>query len=410
MPENMQIRVVEIKNTAQAAAELAKLDCDAIGVGIMQGKAVFKAIKIERIRTKAANILKQTFLGKGGDVAVSRHSIGLSEEYTDALIMATQRQYQAALPQLKQQPWGLKLLAGKIEALLQNTAELPKRQYRWKDRELTIDGKKSLVMGILNVTPDSFSDGGKYNSLDAALRHVEKMQADGADIIDIGAESTRPYAGGQKIAAAEEMQRLLPLLEKLLPHCSVPVSIDTYKAETAAAALSLGAHMLNDVWGLQRDGGAMAAVAAEYAVPVIVMHNSECGSYPRGVMQDMHDFFCRSITIGAEKGIKRENIIIDPGIGFAKTTEQNLEIMKGLEQLQAFACPILLAISRKRFIGDVLALPTDDRIEGTIAAALLGQTKGAQIHRVHDVKSVKRALKMMDAMTRSGDYGKNFNS
>jgi len=406
----MQIRLLEIKNTAQAAAELAKLDCDATGVGIMQNKAVFKVIKIERIRTKAANILKQTFLGKGGDVAVSRHSISLSEEYTDALIMATQRQYQAALPQLKQQPWGLKALAGELESLLQNTAELPKRQYRWKDRELIIDGRKSLVMGILNITPDSFSDGGKYNSLDAALRHLEKMQADGADIIDIGAESTRPYAGGQRISVAEEMQRLLPILEKLLPHCSVPVSIDTYKAETAAAALSLGAHIINDVWGLQYDHGEMAAVVAEYAVPVIVMHNSECGVYPQGVMQDMHDFFCRSIAIGGEKGIRRENIIIDPGIGFAKTTEQNLEIMNGLEQLGAFACPILLAISRKRFIGDVLGLPADDRIEGTIAASLLGQTKGAQIHRVHDVKFVKRALKMMDGMTRSGEYGKNFNS
>lgn len=410
MPQNMQIKLKEIKDVQQAAVELAKLDCDPVGINLMRDKAVFKTIKIEGIRTKAANIVKQTFLGKGADAAVSRYTVGLEKEHTDMLIMATLQQYKKALPQLKMQPWGLKDLAVQLEYLLCEKTGFPHRHYKWKDRELIIEPNRSLVMGILNITPDSFSDGGKYNTLEAALARIEQLQEDGADIIDIGAESTRPYAGGKKITAQEEMQRLLPMLEKLLPKCSIPVSIDTYKAQTAAAALDAGAHIINDVWGLQYDSGEMAETAARYDAPVIVMHNKASIDYPFGIMADMREFFCRSIALSGEKGIKRENLILDPGVGFAKDMEHNLEIMRELDQLKIFGCPILLAISRKRFIGDVLSLPADDRVEGTIAASLLGQMKGAQIHRVHDVRAVKRALKMMDTMIGSGENGKNINS
>jgi len=410
LPQNMQIKLKEIKDEQQAAAELASLDCDPVGIALMRDKAVFRTIKIEGLRTKAANVLKQTFLGKGADAAVSRYTVGLDKEYTDVLIMATLQQYKSALPQLKLQPWGLKNLAAQLEDLLSGGIIFPHRHYQWKDRELVIEPEHSLVMGILNITPDSFSDGGKYNTMETALARLEQMQKDGADIIDIGAESTRPYAGGKKITAQEEMERLLPMLEKLLPKCSVPVSIDTYKAQTAEAALSAGAHIINDVWGLQYDNGEMAEVAAKYDVPVIAMHNKASVDYPLGIMEDMHEFFCRTIAIGGEKGIKREKLILDPGVGFAKDLEHNLEIMKELDQLKIFGCPILLAISRKRFIGDILSLPADDRVEGTIAASLLGRMKGAQIHRVHDVREVKRALKMMDAMIGSGKHGKNINS
>jgi dihydropteroate synthase len=314
--------------------------------------------------------------------------------------MATVKQYKQALIQLKIQPWGLKQIGEKIENILKNANTLPKRVYSWKDRQLVLDGETSLVMGILNLTPDSFSDGGSYNELYAAIRHVEKMQADGADIIDIGAESTRPYDGGQKISAAEEMDRLLPFLQKILPHCSVPVSIDTYKAEVADAALAMGAHIINDIWGLQYDA-VMPSVAAKYDVPVIVMHNKTEISYPMGVMADIEQFLSRSIAIGIEKGIKGENIIIDPGIGFAKTAADNIEIMGHLDQFKNLSCPILLGASRKKFIGHVLDLPVNERLEGTIAASALGKIKGVQIHRVHDVKAVKRTLTMMDAMIRS---------
>jgi dihydropteroate synthase len=396
----MNINLIEIKSLAEAQYELEKIDCDPMGVHILKPKAIFKIIKIENIRSKAANILKQTFLGKGGDVAVSRYSADLSEELTDVLIFATSKQYGLALAQLKIQPWGLAKLAVEIEGILKDTDQLPNRQYKWKDRNLTVDSENSLVMGILNITPDSFSDGGKYNDLELAIQHVKDMQVDGADIIDIGAESTRPYKGSEKISADQELERLIPILEAVLPYCKVPVSIDTYKARVAEEALKCGAHIINDVWGLQYDVD-MAGIVAKYDVPVVVMHNKNESSYPEGIMNDINCFLKKSIDIGIENGIKRENIMIDPGIGFAKTVEQNLYIMSKLEQLQVLGCPVLVGTSRKRFIGEVLDLPVNDRVEGTIATATLGKTKGVQIHRVHDVKQVKRTLKMMDAMMRS---------
>lgn len=403
----MNINIIEIKNFSQVQNELTKIDCDPVGIHILKPKLLFRVIKVENIRSKAANILKQTFLGKGGDVAVSRHAADLSEEYTDVLIGATMKQYRLALTQLKIQPWGLASLAEKIEQILKNVDQLPNRKYNWKDRNLTIDHENSLIMGILNVTPDSFSDGNKYNCIDQAIRRVDELQIDGADMIDIGAESTRPYGGNEKISADQEMERLIPILEAVLPHCKVPVSVDTYKASVAEAALQYGAHIINDIWGLQYDGE-MAKVVAKYDVPVVVMHNKNENYYPDGIMNEMDCFFRKSIDIGRENGIKLENIIIDPGIGFAKTTAQNLYVMSKLEAFRALDCPILLGTSRKRFIGDVLNLPVHDRVEGTLATAALGKTKGVQIHRVHDVKQVKRILKMMDVMTRSGENDEDF--
>jgi dihydropteroate synthase len=254
-------------------------------------------------------------------------------------------------------------------------------------------------MGILNVTPDSFSDGGKYNNIDVALRHVEEMIRDGADIIDVGAESTRPYNGANIVSAEEEMNRLLPLLEKVLAISSVPVSVDTYKASVAEEALKMGAHMINDVWGLQQDP-AMAAIVAKYGVPVFVMHNQEGTHYDRDIMAHICSFLRDSIAIGVKAGIHPDNIIIDPGIGFGKTPTQNIAVMARLEELKSLGCPILLATSRKRFIGEVLNLPVEDRVEGTGATIALGIMKGSHIIRVHDVKPLARIAKMTDAMIR----------
>lgn len=409
MSEANNIKVIEIKNLTDAARELEKIQCDKMGSQILKQKMTFKVIKVEKIRTKAANLLKQTFLGKGGDVAVSRETADLSAEVTNVLIGATLKQYQQALLQLKLQPWGLAKIAEQIENVLNKTKKIPYRKYEWADRNLTIDGENSLVMGILNVTPDSFSDGGNFNTIDTAVKHVEEMQADGVDIIDIGAESTRPYGGAEYVSAEEEMARLIPILEKILPYCKVPVSIDTYKASVAEAALKCGAHIINDIWGLQYDAD-MAKVVAKYNAPIVVMHNKQQISYSDGVMNDILNFLGKSIEIGIESGIKHENIIVDPGIGFAKTSEQNLYIMSKLEQLQILGCPVLLGASRKRFIGEVLNMPiAAERVEGTIATAALGKVKGVQIHRVHDVKQVKRTLKMLDVMIRSGENDEDFN-
>lgn len=392
--------IIEIHNLQEAEKELDKIKCDKVGIHIMSNKALFKIIKMEKILSKNANLLKQTFLAKGGEVAVARGTADLSVEYTDVLICATLKQYKLALAQLKLQPWGLPKVAEAIERVLHASEEFPKREYYWDKHTMLIKPRRTLVMGILNCTPDSFSDGGQHNTMDAALRHVEEMIKNGADMIDIGAESTRPYGGSEKISAQEELERLAPLLEKVLSISTVPISIDTYKGSVAAEALRLGAHMINDVWGLHGDAE-MAKVVAQYDVPVVIMHNQEGTHYEGDIMSHMCEFLKNSIRIGLEAGIDFNNFIVDPGIGFGKTVEQNLIVMSRLEELKSLGCPILLGTSRKRFIGEVLNLPVDDRVEGTGATVSVGITKGCNIIRVHDVKEMARVAKMTDMMMRS---------
>lgn len=395
---NFNPRVLRIHGEEAARAELEKIGCDPLGINIMSGKTVFQTVKLENVPAKAANLLKQTFLAKGGEVAVARGTADLTIETTDVLVSATLKQYRIALAQLRMQPWGLPRVAEAIEWVLK-AEELPERHYNWKDgRELTIRPGRSVIMGILNITPDSFSDGGKFNSLDNALRRAEQMVEDGADIIDIGAESTRPY-GAEKISAEEEAERLLPVLSRLLSAVSVPISVDSYKASVAEQAIHLGAHIINDIWGFQQDP-AMAEIAMKYGVPVVVMHNQNGTVYERDIMSEIAAFLRKSIEIGKAAGVPFNNIIIDPGIGFGKTPANNLTVLSRLDELTALGCPILLGTSRKRFIGEALGgLPPDDRVEGTAATVALGITKGAQILRVHDVKAMARVARMTDAIT-----------
>lgn len=397
-------RVIEINTAKQACLALKKIDCHSAGINIMADKAVFKTIQLERVPAKAASLLKQTFLAKGGEVAVARGTADLSIEYTDVLICATLKQYKLAIAQLKVQPWGLPQLACSIEQLLACAETFPARRYQWKDRRLDITPGRTLIMGILNITPDSFSDGGRYNSVELAVKRTEELIAAGADIIDIGAESTRPYAGSQSISAQEELDRLLPVLEQVLCCSSVPVSVDTYKAIVAHEALKLGAHMINDIWGLQQDPD-MARIIAQFDVPAIVMHNQQGTHYSRNVMAHICAYLQRSIEVGVKAGIDRSKIIVDPGIGFGKTPAQNLYVMSRLEELTAMGCPVLLGTSRKRFIGEVLGTEADDRVEGTGATVALGISKGVNIVRVHDVKAITRVAKMTDAMLRGGENG-----
>lgn len=392
-------RIIEIHNLQQANQELSKIKCDKVGIQIMSNKALCKTIKLEKILSKNANLLKQTFLAKGGEVAVARGTADLSVEYTDVLICATLKQYKLALAQLKLQPWGLPKVAQAIEQVLLKE-EFPEREYVWNNQTMLIKPKKTLIMGILNFTPDSFSDAGRYNTLDAALRHAEEMIENGADIIDIGAESTRPYGGAEKISAQEELERLAPVLEKVLSISPVPISVDTYKSSVAHEALKLGAHMINDIWGFQGDAE-MAKIVAQYDVPVIIMHNQEGTHYEKDIMSHICGFLQKSIEIGLDAGINFKRFIVDPGIGFGKNNEQNLEVMSRLEELKSLGCPILLGTSRKRFIGEVLDLPVTDRVEGTGATVAVGITKGSNIIRVHDVKEMARVAKMTDMMMRS---------
>lgn len=280
-----------------------------------------------------------------------------------------------------------------------------KRSYSWADGKKLEIGKKTLIMGILNVTPDSFSDGGKWNSTDSAVQHALEMVVNGADMVDMGAESSRP--GFVTMSAKDEIQRLKPFLEAVMPACPVPVSIDTFKADTAAYAAEHGIHMLNDIWGLQyeKEPGEMAKVAAAYDLPIVVMHNQDSKEYKGDIIDSMRAFFMRSLEIADKAGIKPENIILDPGIGFGKTVEGNLEVMNRLQELKKFngrRYPILLGTSRKSFIGNTLDLPVEDRMEPTGATCVLGITKGCEIMRVHDVLPISRMCRITDAILATG--------
>lgn len=258
-------------------------------------------------------------------------------------------------------------------------------------------GTRTYIMGILNVTPDSFSDGGKFNDADKAIEHAKEMVEQGADIIDIGGESTRP--GHTVVPDEEEISRLVPVIERLVREINVPISVDTYKAPVAEAALRAGAHILNDIWGLQKDEN-MASVVAKYNVPVIIMHNQDGTEYSKDIMEAMCDFLVKSIDIALKAGVKKENIILDPGIGFGKTAEQNMIVLSRLGELNDLGYPILLGTSRKSTIGKILDLPVNERVEGTLATSVMGIIQGVDIIRVHDVKENYRTAKVTDTIVR----------
>jgi dihydropteroate synthase len=255
---------------------------------------------------------------------------------------------------------------------------------------------RSVVMGVLNVTPDSFSDGGRFLDPAAAIAQARRMIAEGADVLDVGAESTRPYGGAMAVPIAEEMRRLASVLPTVVA-LGVPVSIDTMKAEVAAWALAEGAAIVNDVWGLQRDGE-LARVVAERAVPVIIMHNREAADPSIDIIADMSAFFSRSLDIAARAGIARQNIVLDPGIGFGKTPEQSLTAIARLSELRSFGLPLLVGASRKRFIDKVSPAPPDQRLGGSIAAHVLAVAGGAAIIRTHDVAETVQALRVAAAI------------
>ena len=259
-------------------------------------------------------------------------------------------------------------------------------------------GERTLVMGILNVTPDSFSDGGKYNNIDAALAQAKKLIAEGADIIDVGGESTRP--GHTQISSEEEIKRVVPVIEKLSRELDIIISIDTYKYDVAEEAIKAGVHIINDIWGLQYDNGEMAELVKKYDVPIIVMHNQTDEIYKKDIMLTLREFFEKTYKISDKCGIDRNKIILDPGLGFGKNVEQNIEVLSRLNELKDMG-PILLGASKKRFIGKLLNdLPFDERVEGTVATTVIGVEKGVDIVRVHNVLENKRACLVADGIYR----------
>lgn len=259
-------------------------------------------------------------------------------------------------------------------------------------------GTHTYVMGILNVTPDSFSDGGKFDQLDAALHHVEEMIREGADIIDVGGESTRP--GYEQISEGEEIARVVPVIEQIKARFDIPVSLDTYKEPVATAGIQAGVDLINDIWGLKGDEK-MAAVIAKSGLPCCLMHNRKEAVY-QNYIQDVLADLEETLEIAEKAGIARDKILLDPGIGFAKTYEQNLLLLQQLETMHSFGCPILLGTSRKSVIGLTLNVPAQERMVGTVATTVLGVIKGCSFVRVHDIKENVQAIKMTEAILYEG--------
>ncbi|MCM3146414.1 dihydropteroate synthase [Brevibacillus sp. MER 51] len=353
-------------------------------------------IHTENMSVATAQGLREIMHSFDAEAVISDQPGTADKKYV--LLLASHKKMDLALDYMKTQTEELRALAAEVREVLAMPAKLRARRELNCGQYVLPLGERTLVMGILNVTPDSFSDGGRYVDVEAALAQARAMVEAGADLIDIGGESTRP--GSEAVDEATELDRVLPVIRILAQELSVPLSIDTYKAAVAERAISEGAHIINDVWGAKRDPR-MAEVAARLDVPIILMHNREDTDY--------HDFFPNyikdlreSVQIALQAGVKQERIILDPGIGFVRTVEQNLETMRRLDDLVGLGYPVLLATSRKRMIGHVLDLPVDERVEGTAATVALGAAKGCHMVRVHDVKEMKRVTKMMDAMLKGG--------
>ena len=388
---------LEINSAEDLQRRFRKIGCDSLGSKIMSKKSRVLPLLLKEVKSPAANILKQQMLSLGGEAVVARGVIDCSLEDSDVLLLGTRREYEFLGETLFHQPWGLKALGERIKSLLGHLAAPECVSWEWPGKELTL-GSRVLVMGILNVTPDSFSDGGNYIEPEMALEHAQKMVEEGADLIDLGGESTRP--GGIPVSSAEELKRVIPVLEKLLPELKVPLSLDTYKAEVAAEALSMGVQIINDVGGGVRDPR-MAQVVAQHQAPVIIMHNAEIGR-DHDLIPELIDSLAEQIKIYEDAGLAGEKIVLDPGVGFGKDYGQNLEIIKNLKSLDILGKPVLLGVSRKSFIGQTIGLPVAERLGGSLAAAAWGVINNVDIIRVHDVRETVSLVKVLEAIKTEG--------
>lgn len=399
MKKSYPIRIIPLHREEDALRELVASSATQEGVRLMRKKMLHWAIRVENIPFQAANIIKQEMLAAGGDAAISAGALEGRTPSTSALLMGNLKQLTYGLKKLRQQPFGLDGLGREIEKVLENYRQTPKplhlknKVFDWS--------QKTYIMGILNLTPDSFSDGGRYPSVEVAVERALEMIKEGADIIDIGGESTRP--GSEPVPAEEEMGRVLPVIEALATRTDTSISIDTTKASVAKAALAKGAALVNDVTGLKGDPE-MGRVVREFDAGVILMHMKgspktmqESPQY-KDLMGEIYYSLLESIEIAEQAGIPAEKIIVDPGIGFGKTLEHNLEILDRLDELKSLGFPILLGASRKGFIGKILDLSVDERLEGSLAVAAHGIQRGANMLRIHDVKETARVARMLNAI------------
>jgi dihydropteroate synthase len=399
-----RIRLLQLSSRSEAEDCLKKIGVEPYGIASMGPKLIHLNLLIEGLAPKVSNIIKQEMLSLGGDAAVSRGCVDCSVEKTDVLIMGTEKQVLRFTDKIGFQPFGLKGIASDLRELLLNRS---REGFLLKTprREIPVSGR-TLVMGVINATPDSFSDGGAIADEREGLKQAVKMVGEGADILDVGGESSRP--GAKPVPLKEELRRVIPLIRLIAKELDIPVSVDTAKAEVARQAIEEGAEIINDITAL---GGerAMVQVAARSGAPVILMHmrgnppTMQKGPLSYGsLIGEIIEFLENRIEKAVSAGILRERLVIDPGIGFGKSGSDNLRLLRHLGAFGAIGLPVLVGVSRKAFTGRVTGVSVPaERIEGTAAAVTAAILNGANIIRVHDVGFMKRVAAMADAIRRA---------
>lgn len=392
-----------IRNKEEGIKELKRIGVQKEAIEIMLPKLFGINIRIKDVEPQDAIILKQEMLSVGGDVAISSKTLPPNAEKTDILVMGNMKQIKKLVSKIKRQYNRLSNMGSYIEEILDNLEKKHEMKIGKKNFEF---GKRTYIMGILNVTPDSFYDGGRYNEMEKAIERAKEMEKEGVDIIDIGGESTRPFS--KPVDEKEEMKRVIPIIEALKNEVKVPLSIDTYKPRVAEKAIEKGADMLNDVFALRKEG--MVEVAKEYDIPICIMHmrgepkNMQINPHYEDVVEEIYEFLKERIEFAIRKGIDENKIIIDPGIGFGKRTgkgiEDNCEIIARLRELKSLGRPILIGISRKTFIGNITKTSVEERLEGSLGAEAVAIANGADILRCHDILATKRMAMVVDEIVR----------
>lgn len=394
------VRNLTVGSIAEAERELAAIHVDPFSIRNMAPKMVHRLLLIEGVSGRGGNLLKQEMLSLGGDAALSGSTFEGDIPAT-VILMGTERQLRRLCGRLAEHPFGLPSLAADIKRVLDLDANPP---VLWDIGKRSIDlARRACVMGILNVTPDSFSDGNRFFSVDRAVERALEMEGEGADIIDIGGESTRPFA--PPVDEAEELRRVIPVIERLAGRLNIPISIDTYKATVAEKSLAAGAEIVNDISALTFDER-MAEVVAAAGAGLVLMHtrarpsvmqtDTEYGSLTSEILATLR----QSLARAEAAAVARERIVIDPGIGFGKSVAGNLEVLRRLGEFTSLGCPVMVGTSRKSFIGHLLGRETGERVFGTAATVAIALANGASIFRVHDVKEMRDVADMALALCR----------
>ena len=394
-------RILFIQDLEEAKKEFTKIKVSSQGIAVMAPKALGLSIKLTKVHVGAANILKQEMLSIGGDAAVARGVVNGVEKTSDMILLGNADKIKKLINKLDHQTiFGLPEIRTDLELILENILSKQTTILNCNSKKLKLDSIK--IMGVLNITPDSFSDGNKFIRVDKAVDHAIRMMEEGANIIDIGGESTRP--GAEKVDIPTELERVIPVIEELRKRSDIPISIDTNKAEVASKAIQAGASIINDISALRFDEGMVKVLQKYPNVPIILMHMlgtprtmQKKPSY-EDTIEDIMEFFQERIDHCVSNGINRSRIILDPGIGFGKRQIDNLIILKKLLEFKSFGLPLLLGASRKSFIGKIYDSKPEDRLEGSLAATALAFQNGVDIVRIHDVKQHKLFIQTLQSI------------